>query len=80
MDFFRSVDDVPRKPKQQLFSCIPDRNFREPDRGYAMSSYMRRFKTTLVHDVSMTILTFWCHFWRIYVILTSDAKRFDVNV
>ena len=44
-------------------------------------------KTTLVHDVRMTILTCWCYFWHLDVMLTSIctwrqvvAKRFNVNV
>ena len=43
-------------------SCIPDRDFHEPDWGLEMSSYMKGYKTTLVHDVSMTVLTSWHHF------------------
>ena len=40
-------------------------------------------KMTLVHDVSMTILTFWCHFWRsdvIFDVLTSFSRQFPPNV
>ena len=38
-------------------------------------------KTTLVHDVIMTIFTFWRYFWRLDVIvMLVSAKRFDVNM
>ena len=57
-----------------LFSCMPDRDFREPDRDQGMWSYMSRDDSRalrqnddfdILHDV---------------IFESFSAKRFDVNV
>ena len=46
----------------EIFICIPDRNFREPDWGKEMSSYMRGVKDNSRAWRQVVFLTSWCQF------------------
>ena len=46
-------------------SCIRDQNFCEPRPGLGTVVLHEWCKTTLVHDIRMTILTFGRHYWRL---------------